>query len=375
MSVIFRASPEALEHLRATGPRMATVIDQLGPLERELEPDLFVGIVKNIVGQQVSNAALATIWGRLQDAAGGSVTPESVTQLGEEGLRAVGLSGRKASYVLGVADEVLSGRLDLDELASLSDEDVIERLTQLKGVGRWTAEMLLIFSLGRPDVLSYDDLALQRGMRMVHRHRAITPELFRRYARKAGPYGSTAALYYWAVAGGAVPELTDPGAPRTPKRRAPEASSEAVRHSMQGNKGKDTKPELLVRERLREAGLTGYRLQWKKAPGRPDIAWPGKKCAIFVNGCFWHRCPHCNPRMPRTHPEYWQEKFTRNQERDARNLAALEADGWTVHVIWECELKRDKRDETFAELLPQLARELGKEESFTLDETIEPDDR
>ncbi len=373
MSVTFRTSPEAMAALSASDKHLAPIIERLGPLEREMEPDLFRGIARNIAGQQVSNAALATVWGRLQEACDGAVAPRTVLALGEEDLREVGLSGRKASYLLGVADEVASGRLDLDALAGLSDEDVVERLTQLKGIGRWTAEMLLLFSLGRPDVLAFDDLAIQRGMRMVHRHRTITPELFRRYARRDSPYGSTAALYYWAVAGGALPGLTDPGAPRAPKRRAPEASSEAVRHSMQGNKGKDTKPELLVRERLRACGLTGYRLQWKKAPGRPDIAWPGKKVAIFVNGCFWHRCPHCNPRMPRTHTEYWAEKFARNQERDARNVAALEAEGWTVHVVWECELKRDRREETFATLLPSLAQELGREERFRIGEGIEPE--
>ena len=129
---------------------------------------------------------------------------------------------------------------------------------------------------------------------------------------------------------------------------------------MKGNKRKDTKPEVLMRKRLREAGLTGYRLQWK-VPGRPDIAWPGKHVAIFVNGCFWHRCPHCNPSMPRKNVEYWQEKFKRNVERDERNLAALRDMGWRVHVIWECQLKKDSIEETIANLFPELAQELGKE--------------
>ena len=129
---------------------------------------------------------------------------------------------------------------------------------------------------------------------------------------------------------------------------------------MRGNKGKDTKPEMLVRRRLRNAGLAGYRLQWK-APGRPDVAWPGKRVCILVNGCFWHRCPHCNPSMPKTHLDYWVPKFRRNVERDAANLAALKAAGWRVHVIWECQLKKGAIDDTFARLIPQLRAELGKE--------------
>lgn len=141
---------------------------------------------------------------------------------------------------------------------------------------------------------------------------------------------------------------------------APEASNYAVHRSMQGNKRKDTKPELLVRARLRAAGLTGYRLQWHVA-GRPDIAWPGKRVALFINGCFWHRCPRCHPSMPSRNVDYWEAKFRRNVERDKRNLRELREAGWTVHVIWECQLKKKTIDATFEELLPQLSSELGKQ--------------
>lgn len=108
---------------------------------------------------------------------------------------------------------------------------------------------------------------------------------------------------------------------------------------MVGNKRADTKPELLMRARLRQAGLTGYRLQWK-VPGHPDIAWPGKKVALFVNGCFWHRCPYCKPAVPHTNVEYWTIKFERNQARDERTRELLSEMGWTVHVVWECQLKK-----------------------------------
>lgn len=128
---------------------------------------------------------------------------------------------------------------------------------------------------------------------------------------------------------------------------------------MQGNKRCDTKPELLVRARLRAAGLTGYRLQWK-VPGHPDVAWPGKRVALFINGCFWHRCPRCQPRVPKTNVEYWVLKFERNVERDERTHAQLEEMGWRVHVVWECELKKKTIDDTMARLLTQLADELGK---------------
>lgn len=139
----------------------------------------------------------------------------------------------------------------------------------------------------------------------------------------------------------------------------PAASSANVRRSMQGNKGTDTKPELVVRRRLREAGLGGYRLHWK-APGRPDVAWPSKKVCILINGCFWHRHEGCaKATMPKSNTDYWIAKFDRNVERDAENLRALKADGWRVHVVWECELEGERGEETFAALIPALREELA----------------
>lgn len=119
----------------------------------------------------------------------------------------------------------------------------------------------------------------------------------------------------------------------------------STRKCMKGNKRANTKPEQVVRQMLRQMGFPGYRLQWKKCPGHPDIAYPGRKIAIFVNGCFWHRCPICNLSIPKTNVDYWQAKFNRNVERDRRTYAALEEAGWTVVVIWEHELKKNNRDE------------------------------
>ena len=157
-----------------------------------------------------------------------------------------------------------------------------------------------------------------------------------------------------------VTALSRPALPAPMRLKAPPATNENVRKSMLGNRRSNTKPELLVRQRLRAAGLTGYRLQWK-VPGHPDVAWPGKRVAVFVNGCFWHRCPRCKPSMPKSNVEYWAVKFQRNVERDERSRAELEQMGWTVHVIWECQLKKKTIDATMADLLPQLAEELGKE--------------
>ncbi len=127
---------------------------------------------------------------------------------------------------------------------------------------------------------------------------------------------------------------------------------------MKGNVRKDTKPELMLRRMLREAGYPGYRLQWK-VPGRPDICYPGRKVAIFVNGCFWHRCPICDLPLPKNNREYWEEKFRRNVEKDARDVRMLESEGWHVVTVWECELKKDP-DAVMARILATMFLDRSK---------------
>lgn len=123
--------------------------------------------------------------------------------------------------------------------------------------------------------------------------------------------------------------------------RSPIPESDVTSKVMKSNKGKDTKPEIMLRKALRDGGLPGYRLHWKKAPGRPDIAYPRYKVAIFVHGDFWHRCPICNLPLPRTHTEFWEQKLKRNVERDQKKIVELEISGWKVVVCWEHEIKQD----------------------------------
>jgi DNA mismatch endonuclease (patch repair protein) len=118
----------------------------------------------------------------------------------------------------------------------------------------------------------------------------------------------------------------------------PPPSSPAVRNVMRANRAKNTGPELRLRRALREAGLGGYRLNWKEAPGRPDIAYPGRKVAIFVHGCYWHHCPRCYPNLPKSNPDFWARKFELNRERDVRKRRQLEDVGWLVEELWECDI-------------------------------------
>ncbi|OXI46699.1 very short patch repair endonuclease [Burkholderia aenigmatica] len=109
--------------------------------------------------------------------------------------------------------------------------------------------------------------------------------------------------------------------------------------NMRRIRSKDTKPELTVRRLIRSLGYTGYRLHWKSVPGKPDIAFVGRKRAIIVQGCFWHQHSCLNGRIPRSNENYWRSKLTRNLERDAEVHAALRELGWSILILWECELK------------------------------------
>jgi len=123
--------------------------------------------------------------------------------------------------------------------------------------------------------------------------------------------------------------------------RAPIPKTELISKTMSAIKDKNTKPELILRKSMWHRGMKGYRLHWRKVPGRPDIAFPGRRIAIFVNGCFWHRCPHCSPPMPKSHTKFWNNKFNNNVRRDSQKIEALEKMKWDTIVIWECQIKNN----------------------------------
>jgi DNA mismatch endonuclease, patch repair protein len=123
--------------------------------------------------------------------------------------------------------------------------------------------------------------------------------------------------------------------------RAPIPKSEATSRLMRAVRGKDTGPELVLRKALRRDGIRGYRTNVKGLPGRPDIVFIKQHLAIFVHGCFWHRCQRCNVSTPKTHKGFWSKKFEKNMKRDAKVLEDLKAFGWRNMVIWECEVRDD----------------------------------
>ena len=123
--------------------------------------------------------------------------------------------------------------------------------------------------------------------------------------------------------------------------RAPVPLNEDTSRVMRANKAKDTLPEISLRKAIWKRGIRGYRLHWKNVPGRPDIAFPVKKIAVFVNGCFWHRCPYCRPQLPKSHKAFWRRKFANNVRRDRAKARLLRRAGWRVLTVWECQLQRD----------------------------------
>ncbi len=198
---------DAVRALSTTDARLAALIERVGPCrlgvaERDprRKPDHFTGLVRAIVSQQLSSKAAETIFGRVRASTGETFDAAAILSVPEPKLREAGLSGAKARYVRGLAEEVHNKRLDLGTLEELDDEGVIDALSSQKGIGRWTAEMILMFQLGRPDVLPVDDLGIQKGMmRLFSLRKMPTKERMEKLARPWRPYRSIACWYLWRL--------------------------------------------------------------------------------------------------------------------------------------------------------------------------------
>ena len=204
----FQYTTKETDYLSQKDKWLGEAIQKIGPIQREVDTDLFSSVVHHIIGQQISTKAQATIWQRMRETLD-TVDAEHILSAGVPQLQKLGMTFRKAEYITDFAEKVHTGTFDLSAVEHMSDADAIRELSALKGIGVWTAEMILLFCLQRPDVFSYDDLAIQRGLRMIYHHRKIDRKLFEKYRRRFSPYCSVASLYLWAVAGGAIPEVKD----------------------------------------------------------------------------------------------------------------------------------------------------------------------
>jgi len=189
---------KALTHLKNCDKTLASIITRVGPYKITYREPTFQALARAIVFQQLNGNAARTIHGRLEEAAGGTITPESIQNLSVGEMRRAGLSKQKIGYIRDLAEHALSGKLDFDKLHGMSDEEVIAALTDIKGIGEWTAHMFLIFALRRPNVLATGDLGVRTAVQRAYRKRKLPkPKEMEKIAACWHPYRSVACWYLW----------------------------------------------------------------------------------------------------------------------------------------------------------------------------------
>lgn len=188
-----------MDYLKKQDKKLSKAIDRFGLIKREVQRNCFVALIESIISQQISSKAAETVWSRFESLLSGSVTAEGIAQLNVDKIKGCGISYRKADYIMGIANAVLHGEINFDTLGQYSDKEIIAKLTALRGVGVWTAEMLLLFSLCRTDVVSYGDLAIRRGMQTLYGLNELPKSVFEEYRKRYSPYGSVASFYLWEI--------------------------------------------------------------------------------------------------------------------------------------------------------------------------------
>lgn len=194
----FKYGKKEINYLKEKDKQLGIEIDRIGMIKREVNPDVFSALITSVIGQQISTKAAATVSSRLMERVG-DLTPENIEQMEVESIQKCGMSLRKASYIKGIAQAARMKEIDFKNLHQLSDDQVIKELVTLKGVGEWTAEMLLIHSLERPDVLSYKDLGIRRGMMRLYGLEELSKKEFDTYRKEYSPYGTVASIYLWEI--------------------------------------------------------------------------------------------------------------------------------------------------------------------------------
>ena len=200
---IFRITDQDKKALCRKAPEFRQIVRQTELESFVCSADLFLALVQSIVSQQLSVKVADVIFQRVEKLLG-KITAQNLLAADPEALRACGLSGRKTEYLRGIAEAQRDGLIDFKSLARKNDTEIIQELVKLKGVGVWTAEMLLIFSLGRPDILSYKDLGIRRGIMMLNGLAELPEEEFEYYRQRYSPYGTLASLYLWRIKDGGL---------------------------------------------------------------------------------------------------------------------------------------------------------------------------
>jgi DNA-3-methyladenine glycosylase II len=189
---------KAILHLKKADPVLCAIIERVGPYRMEYGDPTFHSLAESILYQQLNGKAAVVIFNRFTEAAGDPVTPEGILKLSDAQMRAIGLSKQKTSYLRDLAQKTKDGLLNFERLADMSNEEVIEHLTQVKGIGVWTAHMFLMFTLKRPDILPTGDYGIQAAMKKHYRKRKWPkPKDMEKIAKSWAPYRSVACWYLW----------------------------------------------------------------------------------------------------------------------------------------------------------------------------------
>lgn len=195
---IFEYGDKEIVYLKNTDPLLGDEIDRIGKIEREIIPDLFPALVYAIIGQQISLKASRTIWGRMQEQFD-EITAQHLAEVTVDEIRQCGIPASKAGYIKGIAQKIAEGEFDLNSLYTLSDKEAVKKLSSLNGIGIWTAEILLLNSMERPNVISYGDIAIRRGIMKLYNLTELKREQFNIYKNRYSPYASVASLYLWKI--------------------------------------------------------------------------------------------------------------------------------------------------------------------------------
>ena len=198
MKKYLEANAAIREALVAADEALGHILAACGELKIELNENRFESLVSSIVGQQLSNRVVEVIWGRVTRLTGGEITPENILNTGEEAFRLTGMSRPKIRYIKNLSEAVLSGAVKLDAFDGMENDDIIQSLAAVKGIGEWTAEIFLIFSLGREDVFSAGDGGLQRAVKKLYSLDDVPPKpRLLEISEKWKPYRTYASLYLW----------------------------------------------------------------------------------------------------------------------------------------------------------------------------------
>lgn len=187
-----------MEYLSSKDPVMKELIQHFGHLDRGTTTNIYESLIYHIIGQMLSNRASETITNRFISLVG-SVTPDNVIRTDNMAIRKCGISNQKIYNIKTLSKDVIDGKYNFDQLNNMTDDEIIQYLTQIKGVGRWTAEMITEFTLGRLNVFSYDDIALRNGIIKAHGYKTLSKLRFERLRNKYSPYCSVASLYYYSL--------------------------------------------------------------------------------------------------------------------------------------------------------------------------------